>query len=642
VPLGVYLGFSDACFRFVRSCASPPAPPTPADPLLPPSLPFDTALAIFLQQQQKWTRKTARKHRSDEAVARYVRAYRAGVPIWDIARGVGGLNGSAPAAQPFLLHAQQQRGAAGGGSFPVAAALSAGAAAAATASAPPLPLPPLTISAPPQALATPSHAPHPSPYLLARTLVQEILRVPKGAVGALMKEPARISDPRLRAEVMACATRDPYSNPGVDRVHLFSGSEHEYRLQRVLASVGLAFEAEDDLRAMGYPRTPDAKLTRPVVVRCPHAEAHAAFVGRGAAASSPWPELGAPSAAAAASSCAPGSSSPSSFHPHEHLVCWIDSKASFGDPYGHGEENAAQLRAYSDLYGPGLVIYWHGFVETLSTCITGGGERGAEAAAASAAANPRPHFSFPTGLASAAAPSSSSFTPASSAQSLATHPDPRLLLATTFPSAWRHLTDDEWRDVKARLPPPPAQNLLGAFGPLLVDAGAGAGGGEEDADGGETASVDFTDGGENSQDGLFGVAAEAGSGGAATTAKRAGDIEDDDEEEDDEEAGEAGKGTGAAGDSAMGAGASVTTAGGAVSTAPSTTSYAAALCGPGAEAAAPTQGGGTAVTRAPLGLFPPSAASALRRTMAECMVRKRRRLAEGPAWGAGARGGVEE
>lgn len=48
------------------------------------------------------------------------------------------------------------------------------------------------------------------------------------------------------------------------------------------------------------------------------------------------------------------------------VVHWIDSKASFGDPTVHKEQGLKQFISYVDRYGPGMVIYWMGFVEELN------------------------------------------------------------------------------------------------------------------------------------------------------------------------------------------------------------------------------------------------------------------------------------
>jgi len=69
------------------------------------------------------------------------------------------------------------------------------------------------------------------------------------------------------------------------------------------------------MRERGYPKTPDIKLLVPIYVN-----------GR--------------------------------------VVNWIDSKASFGDEYSH-KLNVEQFWSYKNRYGPGMVIYWFGFIDEL-------------------------------------------------------------------------------------------------------------------------------------------------------------------------------------------------------------------------------------------------------------------------------------
>jgi hypothetical protein len=70
------------------------------------------------------------------------------------------------------------------------------------------------------------------------------------------------------------------------------------------------------MRVKGYPKTPDVKLQVPVII-------------------------------------------------NDRVVNWLESKASFGDEYTHRMNTKDQFGGYKNRYGPGIVIYWFGFIQEL-------------------------------------------------------------------------------------------------------------------------------------------------------------------------------------------------------------------------------------------------------------------------------------
>ncbi|XP_056282078.1 CDAN1-interacting nuclease 1 isoform X3 [Pseudoliparis swirei] len=170
-----------------------------------------------------------------------------------------------------------------------------------------------------------------SPALMARLILDRFLQGLEGGMRAwygsaceasktvlnsMLKEPSLIPDQMLAKHVYQCTINDCCYGPLVDCIKHAIGQEHEVLLCDKLKERNLSFLDENQLRVMGYDKTPDVILEVPIAVE-------------------------------------------------GHIVHWIESKASFGDDHSHRTYLNEQFWSYWNRFGPGLVIYWYGFIEEL-------------------------------------------------------------------------------------------------------------------------------------------------------------------------------------------------------------------------------------------------------------------------------------
>lgn len=158
-----------------------------------------------------------------------------------------------------------------------------------------------------------------SPALIARIILERFLQDPDGqpptkpVLNSMLRDPSLIPDAVLANQ---CIINDCCNGPLVDCIKHAIGYEHEVLLREKLMEKNLAFLDEDQLRLKGYDKTPDFILEVPVAV-------------------------------------------------DGHVIHWIESKASFGDESSHRMYLQEQFWSYWNRFGPGLVIYWYGFIEEL-------------------------------------------------------------------------------------------------------------------------------------------------------------------------------------------------------------------------------------------------------------------------------------
>lgn len=165
-------------------------------------------------------------------------------------------------------------------------------------------------------------------YKLARIYLE--LKFGKGSVSIaqFLENPLIVEDERFREELLVLMSKDPFCSHPCDQLKECIGKEYEEYLIARLQEKRLCFETEAELRSRGKPKTPDILFLIPM----------AAYI------------------------CSNDPSCDGALV----VVNWIDSKAMFADEETLAE-HFEQLRGYTNRYGRGLVIYWHGYVESLTS-----------------------------------------------------------------------------------------------------------------------------------------------------------------------------------------------------------------------------------------------------------------------------------
>uniref|UniRef100_A0A8C4WU24 CDAN1-interacting nuclease 1 n=1 Tax=Eptatretus burgeri TaxID=7764 RepID=A0A8C4WU24_EPTBU len=161
-----------------------------------------------------------------------------------------------------------------------------------------------------------------APSLMARLILERFMITTNGKppsktlLSSMLNDTSQVADRVLSAQVFQCTLHDCCYGPLVDSVKHSIGHEYEVILQDKLKERNLTFLDEEELRKKGYDKTPDVLLEIPIAV-------------------------------------------------DDQVIHWIESKASFGDETSHKTYLQDQFWSYWNRFGPGLVIYWFGFVEEL-------------------------------------------------------------------------------------------------------------------------------------------------------------------------------------------------------------------------------------------------------------------------------------
>jgi len=151
------------------------------------------------------------------------------------------------------------------------------------------------------------------PPVLTALMILEQQKISRKRFWDYLSDPSSVGDKRLRRELNAACKADlVYSPQGTERQYA-RGRWGEAKLQAWLNERSIQYRTEKSLRAE-YDKTPDALLKTPIE----------------------W---------------------------NSSKIYWIESKATFGDPYEIRRHARKQLKPYTEIFGDGMVVYWFGYVD---------------------------------------------------------------------------------------------------------------------------------------------------------------------------------------------------------------------------------------------------------------------------------------
>ncbi|XP_018568008.1 uncharacterized protein C15orf41 homolog [Anoplophora glabripennis] len=135
-------------------------------------------------------------------------------------------------------------------------------------------------------------------------------------INIYLRDTCLIQNMDLAYEIFLCTLYDNIYSPLTETMKASLGQQYEVKLYKEAVALGLAFRDEEHLRKNGYDKTPDCKLEVPVAM-------------------------------------------------DGFVINWIESKALFGDEDAHKDYMKNQYLSYWNRFGPGLVIYWFGYLEKI-------------------------------------------------------------------------------------------------------------------------------------------------------------------------------------------------------------------------------------------------------------------------------------
>lgn len=156
------------------------------------------------------------------------------------------------------------------------------------------------------------------PPTLMASLILKNCDLSRKSINWLFKHLDCIENRRLRKEVRKALDADYFFSPRAHEMQCKKGEMGEEIIRKWLDDREIAYCTEAEIRAQGDGKTPDFVLSTPICIE-------------------------------------------------DHMVSWIESKALFGDDFEHKHYAKKQFREYADIFGEGMVVYWYGYLEDLSS-----------------------------------------------------------------------------------------------------------------------------------------------------------------------------------------------------------------------------------------------------------------------------------
>jgi Holliday junction resolvase len=150
-----------------------------------------------------------------------------------------------------------------------------------------------------------------SPVLISSFILREY-GATKKEIRQYLRYPHEIENPRIRKEILEVLEEEVVYSPEAAEIQRRNGRTAERKIGEWLDHQGAEYITEAEARNL-HKKTPDFLFVNP-------------------------------------------------FSLNNNLILWVESKASFGDKVQMRSDYHRQLKHYVGLFGKGLVVYWHGYI----------------------------------------------------------------------------------------------------------------------------------------------------------------------------------------------------------------------------------------------------------------------------------------